>query len=114
MNKYHAKKVWVDNLLFASQAEATRYAALKLMERMGLIEDMKMQVPFELAPSVIIDGRKKPSLRYFADFTYMEHGKLVIEDVKGIRTPVFTIKKHLMKSVLGLDILETGLTEKRR
>ena len=108
MNKYNARKTEIDGIQFDSKAEATRYAALKLMERMGLIEDMKMQVPFELAPSVIINGRKKPALRYFADFTYMEHGKLIIEDVKGIRTPVFTIKKHLMKSVLGLDILETG------
>ena len=39
-----------------------------------------------------------------ADFDYMEKGAEVIEDVKGVLTPEFKLKRHLMKALLGLEV----------
>jgi hypothetical protein len=58
----------------------------------------------------VINGRKKPPLRYFADFTYFDVQKnsKIVEDFKGgVLDPVYKVKRHLMKSVHGIDILES-------
>jgi len=49
-------------------------------------------------------------LRYFADFMYsdIKTGKIVVEDVKGVITPLFRVKQHLMKSVHGIDVRVTA------
>lgn len=107
MNKYRNVKTFVDDIKFDSKREAARYNDLKILEQAKVISDLKLQVPFELAPSVHVAGRKKPALRYVSDFTYVENGKLVINDVKGKLTDVYILKRHLMMSVHGLEILET-------
>lgn len=107
MNKYHNKKVIVDGLKFDSKSEACRYQVLKKLENNNVISDLRLQVVFDLAPSVVINGRKKPALKYKADFVYNHNGKKIVEDVKGVLTAVYKIKRHLMKSVHGIDILET-------
>lgn len=105
-SKYRNVKTVVDNITFDSKREAARYSDLKLLERGKVISDLKLQVPFVLLPSVVIAGRKKPALRYIADFVYMENGKQVVEDVKGMLSEVYKIKRHHM-AVMGLTILET-------
>lgn len=107
MNKYRNIKTEVDGILFHSKKEAMRYGILKMLERGGAISELKMQVAFELIPSIIIQGKKKPALRYIADFTYVENGKWIVEDVKGALTDVYKIKRHLMKYFRNIDILET-------
>ena len=107
MSKYNNIKTEFDGVKFDSKKEAARYAVLRLLERGNVITDLNLQVPFELAPSVIVAGRKKPALRYICDFTYFEAGKLVIEDCKGALTDLYKAKRHLMKSVYNIDILET-------
>lgn len=115
MTKHHNKLTEVDGKVFASGREAKRWGELKLLERSGAIKDLRWQVPYELAPSVVLDGRKKPALRYFCDFEYMEKNvrggfDLVIEDCKSPhlrRDPVFRLKQHLLKYVWDLDILLT-------
>lgn len=105
MTKYNNKRTVIDNIAFDSKKEAARYAVLKLLERGKAISDLKLQVPFVLAPAIHINGRKKPALRYFADFVYVENGKQVIEDCKGFLTDVYRIKRHLM-IVQGYEIRE--------
>ena len=106
MSKYNNKKTQMHGLMFDSKAEAARYAQLIILERMGQIRGLERQVAYELAPAVKFEGasRKTPALRYVADFGYWEGDKRVIEDVKGIQTPAFKIKRHLMKTVLGLEV----------
>lgn len=106
-NKYGAKKTVIDGITFASNAEAKRYMFLRKLADLHTIVDLRMQVPFELAPSVVIQGRKRPAIRYIADFTYVMDGKKIVEDVKGMITPVYRIKRHLMATVHGIHILET-------
>lgn len=106
--KYRNQRVEIDGMKFDSKAEARRYAELRTLERAGLIRDLKRQVSFELAPGVKLRGQKRasPPLRYVADFIYQEAGALVVEDVKGTITEGYRIKRHLLKAVHGIDIVE--------
>lgn len=104
-------KATVDGITYDSAKEAKRAAQLEMMQQAGIITELKRQVPFVLAPGARLLGerRKKPDLRYYADFTYMRDGHLTIEDTKSDHTrrlESYRIKKHLMKTVLGLDIAE--------
>ena len=104
--KYGNKKTNVDGIVFGSQREAKRYLDLTLLVRSGHISNLKTQVRFELAPSVMLGGRKKPALRYVADFVYSNNAKeTIVEDVKGVVTPLFRVKQHLMKSVHNIEVI---------
>lgn len=111
-SKYNNTKTEDDGLKFDSQKECRRYKSLKIMERAGQISDLRHHVIFELVPSVKYSTatRAKPALRYEADFTYMENGLLVVEDVKSKdvteKDKVYVIKKHLMMWVHGIEIRE--------
>jgi len=103
--KYRNEKCEVDGIKFDSRREAVRWMTLRGQEAQGLIADLKRQVCFDLAPAVVIAGRKRPVLRYMADFVYQRDGKQVIEDVKGVITEGYRIKRHLM-AAQGLTITE--------
>lgn len=89
-------------------AEAARYGVLKTCQRNGIISNLRLQVPYELHAA-----NGKTICKYIADFVYTEHGKEVVEDVKGMKTPVYNLKKKWMKAEYGISILETGLKGKR-
>lgn len=96
---------------YDSRKEKRRADELGMMRRAGLIEDLKEQVRFELIPKQYVDGKlAERATHYVADFTYMENGKLVVEDVKSEATrklPVYVIKRKLMLHVHGVRIRET-------
>jgi hypothetical protein len=100
-NKYRAIKTVVDDITFDSKKEARRYVQLKLLVRAGAISELKLQPRFDL----IINDCKCGF--YKADFDYIENGKRVVEDVKGMKTPVYNLKKKLVKAIYGIDIFET-------
>jgi hypothetical protein len=101
MSKYNSRKTTVDGITFDSKKEARRYLVLKQMEQDGEIKNLRLQVQFQLIPSfeIVIDGkkRKRRPITYVADFVYYKNDKKVIEDVKGLRTPVYKIKKKLFE-----------------
>ena len=111
-NKFNAVKVEIDGLTFDSKKEAKRYIQLKAMQQHKEIRELKNHQCFELAPKTRIAGEKraKPALRYFADFTYYTAaGEFVVEDVKSAitrKTASYRNKKHLMKTVLNIDVQE--------
>lgn len=102
MNKYHAKKTYLDGMSFSSKHEAERNAELKLLQRAGKIENLRCQVPFELIPKK--DGER--SVKYIADFMYEENGRKVVEDAKGFRLKEYIIKRKLMLWVHGIRVKE--------
>jgi hypothetical protein len=106
-SKYHAKKTTVDGITFDSRREADRYLVLKSMEEAGSIEDLRRQVRYELVPAFDVDGRHYRPVYYVADFVYMEDGKTVVEDVKGMVTDVYKIKSKLFARRYGMSIKET-------
>ena len=110
--KYGNTKITNAHGTFDSRHEWERFHALWLMQRAGLISELERQVKFELVPGVKLAGekRKKPAMRYFADFVYKDSkGQQVIEDAKSAATRKskdYRQKKHLMKALLNFDIVE--------
>lgn len=122
MSKYHAKRTQaVDGTVCDSRKEARRLNELILLERAGKISNLRCQVDYELVPPQyevyerasktgkrLQDGRKlvERSVMYRADFVYDEDGRTVVEDVKGLRTREYIIKRKLMRYILGIKIKE--------
>lgn len=109
-NKMHAIKTKVDGHTFDSRLEARRYGYLKMLERAGEIKNLQLQVPYELIPKS--EGQR--ATRYVADFVYeTRNGEKVVEDVKSpiSRTPVYKLKKRLMKERYGIIIKEVEKDE---
>ena len=123
MNKYRNIKTEFDGIKFDSLKEARRYQELKLMERAGEITDLELQRKFMLIPvqyeatsEMIKRGKNKgyykkklveKELTYIADFVYKDKsGKQIVEDVKGVKTKEYRIKKKLMLYLLGIRISE--------
>lgn len=106
-SKYGNERVTWNGQKFDSRREMERYSHLLMLERAGHIQQLERQVVFILAPAVVIDGRKRPALKYVADFTYVEQGATVktVEDVKGKITEGYRIKRHLM-AAMGITIKE--------
>lgn len=92
-SKYHAKKTDINGITFDSAKEARRYLDLKLLERCGDISNLERQVRYELLPK---NGHER-AVYYVCDFRYNENGKLVVEDVKGVRTRDYILKRKMFK-----------------
>ena len=97
--KYFNKKTIIDGITFASKLEAKRYTELKLLEQQGIIKDLKLQPTYDLIPSFKKDNKTYRKSTYKADFSYfdIENNKIVIEDTKGFKTPVYMLKKKLFE-----------------
>ena len=104
MNKYHNRKTEMDGILFDSVKESKRYTELKLLERAGKIRDLERQKKFEICAKS--KGRK--ALYYIADFVYWDNvgNQIIVEDVKGYKTPVYNLKKRLVYEKYGIEIKE--------
>jgi len=95
-NKYHNIKTEIDGIKFDSKREANRFQELLLLQKAGQISDLRRQEKFCICPKY---GANKRARYYIADFTYIECGKKIIEDVKSSITkqnPVYSLKKALM------------------
>lgn len=105
-SKYKNKKSEYKGIKFDSKREMLRYIVLDDMQNKGEIEELQLQVPFILIPPFELNGKKYKGMKYIADFTYKKDGKVVVEDVKGMRTDVYKIKKKLMAYVHKIEIKE--------
>jgi len=106
-NKYNARKVSVDGITFDSVAEARRYGELKMIEKAGGLMHLVLQPRYD----IIMNGIKCGF--YKADFQYWKidlgPGGLngsVVEDVKGMPTPMYRLKKKLVEAYYGITITE--------
>lgn len=101
--KYRNTKTVIDGVTFDSKKESARYSDLKLMHRAGAITDLTLQPKFD----IVINGQKVCS--YIADFSYVENGVTVVEDVKSEMTrklPTYRLKKKLMKAAHNIEVRE--------
>lgn len=97
-SKYRNSRTELDGVTYDSKKEARRAAELNLMLKSGEIVTLARQVRFRLTKGI----------EYVADFVYTtKDGEEIIEDVKGIKTDVYKLKKKLMKELRGIEILET-------
>nr|DAX80367.1 MAG TPA: Endonuclease [Caudoviricetes sp.] len=99
---------------FDSAKEWRRNQELETLQRAGEISELNRQVPFVLMPSYTIADettrqgfRTVREIRYIADFTYrLKNGTRIIEDVKGMQTDVFKIKRKLLERKIALGVIE--------
>jgi len=101
VSKYRNKKVVIDGIAFDSQAEGRRYSDLKLLSMGRAITELELQPRYDFELNGVKIGF------YKADFRYIENGETVVEDVKGIKTPVYNLKKRMMRAFHGIEIKET-------
>lgn len=124
MSKYKNKKYTsFDGQAFDSYKEYNRYNELEMLEKAGAISELKRQVKFVLIPAqyeqteeVYTKGPRKGQKKdgkllerecaYYADFTYKENGKLVVEDTKGVKTKDYILKRKMMLHFYGIRIRE--------
>lgn len=106
-HKYGAVRTEIDGISFASKAEAKRYAELKLLEKACEIQGLELQPAFEL---VTIDSmsRRQRVGAYVADFRYYVGFQEIVEDVKGVKTPLYNWKKKHFQAQYGITITEVA------
>lgn len=105
LGKYNARGFYLDSKWFPSQAEGDRYLQLKVLLELGRIDRLETQVAY----TIQVDG--VPICSYKADFRYWirENGSIthqVVEDVKGMVTKEYAIKKKLTEAKYRLKIHE--------
>ncbi len=102
-NKYGNKKVVIDNIRFDSMKEGSRYKQLKILEKVGKIRLLDLQTKIPIS----VKGIK--ICTYKCDFKYYDEDKemWIHEDVKGVRTAIYQLKKKLVLAVHGIEIFET-------
>lgn len=120
--KYNNTKVEIDGIKYDSKKESQRNVYLELMQKQGLISDLKRQVVFELIPTIyedkvvhlktkdkIVKRVVQKAVTYKADFTYIKDGQLVVEDVKASASyaaldKTFILKEKMMRYFHGIVI----------
>ena len=112
-SKFYNQKTKVKGHVFDSRKEARRYQELLILQQAGEIRDLECQVPFPLIPSQKYKdpdtGRWKTErgTKYVADFVYTTRdGERVVEDVKGVRTKEYIIKRKMLLWLDGIHIRE--------
>lgn len=107
-NKYHAVRVILDGINFDSIKESERYSYLKLLEATGDIHGLEMQKEYILVPEEKDNmGKRMRPMRYYADFYYIDsYGSVHVEDVKGMQTAVYKLKKRLLWHLFHIAVEE--------
>lgn len=115
--KYHNRKCAITlpengkSITFDSEKEARRFGELRMRLQFGDIRDLKLQVNFTLQEGfTTAEGKRVRPIVYRADFTYQERTpsgwRTVVEDVKGVRTKEYSMKRKMMLEKFGVDIRE--------
>lgn len=87
-----------DGYQFDSLAEMRHYGELALRQAAGEISKLEVHPRFAIADAFTdATGKRWKALIYIADFAYIENGREVVVDVKGVVTPVFRIKERLFR-----------------
>lgn len=110
-SKFNNIEVVIDGIHFHSTGEGDRYLHLKRFEKQGRIKNLRLQVPFELTPTMRDEAGKitHKAMNYIADFVYfnIEKNCEVVEDFKGRRTRTYIDKSKQMAHKYGIIIYET-------
>lgn len=118
-SKYGAQKKQYNGMTFDSARELRRWQELELLQRGGVISNLRRQVKYVLIPAQhepdttgarggVHRGKLlEREVAYYADFEYVdEQGHVIVEDAKGVRTPEYVIKRKLMLYIHHIQIRE--------
>lgn len=95
-SKYRNVKKIINGIKFDSKKEAQRYLILQANEINGHISNLELQPEFILQDKFKYLGKTIRAIKYKADFKYIENGIEIVEDVKGMKTSVYKLKKKLL------------------
>ena len=96
-HKFNAVATVSDGIKFPSKKEAKRYLQLKNLRGAGEVIFFLRQVPFHLSGGV----------KYVCDFVvFWADGNVTIEDVKGMKTSIYTAKKKMVEATYPIQITE--------
>ena len=96
-HKFRAIPTELDGIKFASRKEAKRYRELRLLEKSGELLFFLRQVPFHLPANV----------KYVCDFLcFWKDETVTIEDVNGIKTSLYILKKKQVEATYPVKIME--------
>lgn len=96
-HKFNAVRLEYDGIKFPSKKECQRYKQLKQLQVLGEITFFLRQVPFHLSGGV----------KYVCDFfIFWANGEVTIEDVKGMKTSLYTAKKKMVEATYPIKITE--------
>ena len=113
-NKYQARAIRVDGILFDSQREAARYQELKLLVVAGLITDLEIHPGFPLQVMALHEPGPPWTIHtvgmFHADFRYrnLRTDNVIVEDVKSkpTKTEAYQLRKKIVEAVHGVTIVE--------
>lgn len=109
MSKYSAiKTTCTAGHLHSSKLEAGRCDDLHALEARGELTRLEQQPSFKIE----INGR--PICTYVADFAWFAAGCRVVEDVKGVKTPIFNLKKKLVEACYPGVVITPWPIKKRK
>jgi hypothetical protein len=101
-SKYRNEKFNYYGKTFDSKKEARRYLELRSMEKAREISCIECQPEFVLQDKFKLNGKTYRAIMYKADFKYIDKdNNIVVEDVKGFKTPVYQIKKKMFLNKFG-------------
>ncbi len=101
-SKYGSRRVPHDEHMHDSVGERDRCFVLQRLEAEHAIVCLNIHPVFHLK----VDGSH--ICDYIPDWDYYdENGAHVVEDFKGVATPVYRLKKRLMLALHGIDVKET-------
>lgn len=96
-HKYSATRTVVDGYKFGSKKEARHYQDLLLAKKSGELLFFFMQTPIHISPGVV----------YRLDFLeFWRSGEVRFTDVKGMRLPMYRLKKKLVEDKYPFKITE--------
>jgi hypothetical protein len=96
-HKYNATKVHDDGLIFDSKLEHSRYLQLKTLQAAGAIRELEVHKVYTLIDKEYVRGKPERAVKHELDFDYFdcEQKRRVVEDVKGVKTAVWVLKRRL-------------------
>ena len=96
-SKYGAVATYVDGIRFDSRKEAARFMALKILRDAGEV------LWFARQPRFVLPG----GVEYVADFVVAwADGEITVEDVKGVKTKEYRLKKRQVEALYRVTITE--------
>ena len=108
-SKYGNIKTKINGIKFDSMLEGRRYTQLRLLERAGKIQDLKLQPKFMLQEGFTLDEVNYRPITYVSDFKYINmDGEIIIEDVKPsikFKTEVYKVKIKLFLKRYGDEVI---------
>lgn len=111
-HKFNAEGVRHSGIYFPSKKECRRFMELEMLERAGVIRNLRPHPPFELwvlAPNgeCVTVGKFTADSEYEIEIDGQWHR--VVEDVKGgeaTKTAAYKLRKQMFETIYGLTVSE--------